>query len=207
MQRAVVVAGGEISDYARIRKLICSEDYLIYCDSGLRHINGLMKNPDLIIGDFDSHEKPTETNCECIVLPCEKDDTDSFFALKQAIESGYKSVLFLGCTGGRLDHTFANLSAMCYAYEHGVTPEMADDYSVYKMIAEKPLTIKNDECEYFSVIPIDGKLNNLTIIGAKYPLENASVDMTYLYSVSNEVADEQSIVDTNGERALIILDY
>ena len=39
-------------------------------------------HPSLIVGDFDSHENP-HLAVETIVLPCEKDDTDTVFAVKE----------------------------------------------------------------------------------------------------------------------------
>lgn len=56
-RRAVVIAGGEIISYERIRSFFKPGDYYIFCDSGLVHKDKLQIEPDLIIGDFDSHEK------------------------------------------------------------------------------------------------------------------------------------------------------
>ena len=61
--------------------------FFIYCDCGLRHQKALGAEPDLIVGDFDSHEKP-ETDRETIVLPVKKDDTDTVFAAKEAMRRG-----------------------------------------------------------------------------------------------------------------------
>lgn len=50
----------------------------------MKHHNSLYRQPNLIVGDFDSHENP-HLDIETIVLPCEKDDTDTVFAVKEAI--------------------------------------------------------------------------------------------------------------------------
>lgn len=39
------------------------------------------------MGDFDSHNNPN-LDVETIVLPCEKDDTDTVFAVKEALKRG-----------------------------------------------------------------------------------------------------------------------
>ena len=77
-RRAVVIAGGEINSYERIRSFFMPGDYYIFCDSGLLHKEKLLVEPDLIIGDFDSHER-VETESETIILPEKKDDTDSIY--------------------------------------------------------------------------------------------------------------------------------
>lgn len=53
----------------------------------MRHQKALGAEPDLIVGDFDSHEKP-ETDRETIVLPVKKDDTDTVFAAKRPCAGG-----------------------------------------------------------------------------------------------------------------------
>ena len=89
MRRCVIVGGADISNYDRIIAHIKSDDFVIFCDSGLKHMEKLAVKPSLIVGDFDSHVNP-HLDVETIVLPCEKDDTDTVFAVKEAIKRGYK---------------------------------------------------------------------------------------------------------------------
>ena len=56
MKRCVIVGGADISNYGRINGIITGEDYVIFCDSGLKHMDKIAVNPSLIVGDFDSHE-------------------------------------------------------------------------------------------------------------------------------------------------------
>ena len=58
MSRAVIVGGAGIGDYKRIRHELREDDFLIFCDGGLRHREALGVRPSLIIGDFDSHPLP-----------------------------------------------------------------------------------------------------------------------------------------------------
>ncbi|MBQ2217435.1 MAG: thiamine diphosphokinase, partial [Firmicutes bacterium] len=58
MKRCVIIGGAPIARYDRIQPLLQDDDFVIYCDSGLKHQEKLNRKPDLIIGDFDSHEKP-----------------------------------------------------------------------------------------------------------------------------------------------------
>ena len=77
MKRAVIVGGAPIGRIESIRSYLRADDFFIYCDGGLRHMAALGRKADLIVGDFDSHENP-HAAAETIVLPHEKDDTDSF---------------------------------------------------------------------------------------------------------------------------------
>ena len=113
MKRCVIIGGAPINDYNRIKGLLSDDDFIIACDSGLVHLEKSGITPNLIIGDFDSFDKP-KTNIETIVLPREKDDTDSFFAVKEAVRRGFDELLIFGAIGGRLDHSLGNISILLY---------------------------------------------------------------------------------------------
>ena len=82
MRRCVIIGGADIGNYKAVQTYLRSDDYFVCCDSGLKHRDGLNIQPDLVIGDFDSSENP-ELPVETIVLPCEKDDTDTMAAVRE----------------------------------------------------------------------------------------------------------------------------
>ena len=94
MKRCVIVGGADIGRYDRIRACLQADDFYICCDSGLKHREGLGIAPDLIVGDFDSYENPYLA-AETMVLPCEKDDTDTVFAVKAALKRGFQDFLLI----------------------------------------------------------------------------------------------------------------
>ncbi len=69
VKRCVIVGGADIGNYEYIRKQLGKDDFIIFCDCGLRHQIGLDVKPSLIVGDFDSYTKPT-ADIETITLPC-----------------------------------------------------------------------------------------------------------------------------------------
>ena len=113
MSRCVIVGGADIHNYGFIREKLCADDHVIFCDSGLKHLENLQVQPSLIVGNFDSHENP-HLEVETIVLPCEKDDTDTVFEVKEAIKRGFNDFLLIGVVGARLDHTLGNVSILLY---------------------------------------------------------------------------------------------
>ena len=84
MKRCVIVGGADINNYEYIKSCLHNDDFIVFCDSGLKHLESLQVKPGLIVGDFDSHDNP-QLDVETIVLPCEKDDTDTFCAHSQII--------------------------------------------------------------------------------------------------------------------------
>ena len=184
MRRCVIIGGADIGNYDFIRERISTDDYFIFCDSGLKHQEKLGVTPNLIIGDFDSYENP-QVEIETIVLPCEKDDTDTVFAVKEAVNRGFDDFLLIGAVGGRLDHTLCNVSILLKLYSIGKTAVIIDDYSDMQIVGRKTAFV-DDSYAFFSLVNITGNAKGITVRNAKYPLKNAEITCDYQYGVSNE---------------------
>ena len=185
MKRCVIVGGAGINNYDYIRSRLHVDDYIVFCDSGLRHLEPLQVKPSLIVGDFDSHDNPY-LDVETIVLPCEKDDTDTVFAVKEAIKRGFDYFLLIGVVGARLDHTLGNVSILLYLDSIGKKGTIIDDYSEMEIVSNEPAYIE-DSYAFFSLLNVSGTAKGITIENAKYLLNNAEITCEYQYGVSNEV--------------------
>ncbi len=184
MQRCVIIAGADIHNDQAVKNALKKDDFFICCDSGLKHRTVLGIEPNLIVGDFDSHEN-LHLEIETIVLPREKDDTDAMFGIKTAIERGFEDFLLVGVIGGRFDHSLVNISALVYLHTLGKSAKIIDDYSEMEILNG---TACIEDCfPYFSVIALGGDIHGLTIENAKFPLENGTITMGYQYGISNEV--------------------
>ena len=211
MKRCVIIGGAGIKEYGRIREQLREDDFFVFCDSGLKHMEGLGVKPDLVVGDFDSHEKP-ETDAEMIELPREKDDTDTFFAAKEMVRRGFEEFLFVGVIGARLDHTLGNLSILFMLDTAGKRAKATDDYSEIEVVsakADRPGTARiDDSYPYFSVLNVTGEAEGITIRNAKFPLEDGQIDWDYQYAVSNEVLPgETAEVSVMKGRVLLIKNF
>lgn len=203
MKRCVIVGGADINNYDFIRETLCVDDYVIFCDSGLKHLEHLQAKPGLIVGDFDSHENP-QLAVETIVLPCEKDDTDTVFAVKEALKRGFNDFLLIGVIGARLDHTLGNVSILLHLDSLGKKGCIIDDYSEMEIVSRKPVSI-SDRYSFFSLLNIDGSPRGVTIENAKYPLKNAEITCDYQYGISNEpLPGETARVSLREGRLLLI---
>ncbi len=214
MERCIIIGAAEIGDYTRAKKYIKDEDFVIYCDGGLRHFSEgrLERKPDLAVGDFDSY--PLEAyqrleylsgQTETIVLPCEKDDTDTVFAMKEALRRGYRDFIFLGVIGGRLDHTLGNVYMLEYLAKAGAQGKLIDDFSKIQLISEGQTALVAEDALYFSLLNISGMAQGITIEGAKYPLRNGEIESRYQYGVSNEVLPGQTARITVAKGSLLLI--
>ena len=192
MKRCVIVGGADINNYGFIRERLSADDYVVFCDSGLKHLEQLQVKPGLIVGDFDSHENP-HLDVETIVLPCEKDDTDTVYAVKEAISRGFDDFLLIGVAGARLDHTLGNVSILLYLDSLGKKGFIIDDYSEMEIVSDKPVSIC-DRYAFFSLLNITGCAKGITITGAKYPLDGGEISCEYQYGISNQVLPGETAV-------------
>lgn len=186
MKRCVVVGGSPIENYEFVCGRLSDDDFFIYCDCGLSHMERLGFKPSLIVGDFDSHENP-ELDVETIVLPTEKDDTDTVYAVKEAINRGFSEFVLVGSLGKRFDHTLGNLAILLMLDSKGLSGIILDDYSEIGVVSGK-FTI-SEKCKYFSVLAAGGDAHGVTIKNAKYNIEDADIISDFPLGVSNEIPD------------------
>ena len=174
--RVVILGSAEIKNYEKISRFINPEDFIIACDGGLNHVEKLGLSP----------------SAEIIQLPCEKDDTDVFFAVKEALRRGFTDFVLIGVIGQRFDHSLVNISVLLYLQKNGATGVIYDDYSKMQLVVAdaKPTFIPNTY-SYFSLMTLEKEAVGVTIKNAKYPLENATIENSYQLGVSNEVIPGQ----------------
>ena len=183
MRRCVIVGGAPIARPEELRAYLRGDDFLICCDGGLRHAAALGRQPDLIVGDFDSCEDP-HAAIETIVLPRAKDDTDSCFAAKEALRRGFRDFLLLGAVGARLDHTLGNLAVALMLAGAGAKVRLADDFSEMELVSDEAAV--TDAIAYFSLLPLGGAAEGVSVTGAKFPLSGAVLGPESSLGVSNE---------------------
>jgi thiamine pyrophosphokinase len=163
-------------------------DFVIAADGGMRICRQAGINPDLVVGDFDSlGSEPS--GVDVVRFPVEKDDTDTMLAIKLGLERGYRRFHIYGGTGGRLDHTLANLQSLIYADEHGARAFLFDDGFVYTAITDGEISISGPEDGIFSVFCLSGSAQGVTIAGGKYPLSDYELTSAFPLGVSNHFLD------------------
>ena len=211
--RCVVVGGAPINCYERARGFIKNDDFVIYCDSGLKHLEGLGAAPSLIIGDWDSYDDP-HMDVETITLPVAKDDTDTVYAMREGIERGFSEFLIIGAVGARLDHTLVNVYILSALENRGCHGLIVDDYSEMELVsswADKAGEVHpgrasvDDRYPFFSLVALEGDANGVTIQNAKFNITNAVIGPDYQYATSNEVLPGKTAEITVEDGRLLLI--
>ena len=189
MSRCVIVGASPFFDAAALAAYLRDDDYIIAADGGSALLTAMARQPQYRIGDFDSSAAPCDSTVPCDRLPTHKDDTDVFAAAKLALAKGYREFLLLGCLGGRLDHTVSNLFLLRFLHEHGATGTLADECHEVTLLGKGTHTVLPRKGYYLLLLPYGGNAQGVTIVGAEYPLENATLDTVFPLGVSNGFLD------------------
>ena len=181
-----------------------SGDYVIAADGGLNYLVKAKIKADMVIGDFDSLVKqPKHENV--VVLNVEKDETDTFAAIKQGIEKGYTVFHLYGCTGGRIDHTIANIQILAYLAEHEMQGIMFGKNEIITAITNAMFSLPPYEKGYVSIFSYTEKAEGVSLKGLKYPLDNATITNTFPIGVSNEFLSTKSTIEV--KKGTLIITY
>lgn len=165
-------------------------DMNIAADKGLLLAEALGITPDIVVGDFDSLGEPPD-NLNIIRHPVQKDDTDTMLAIKTAFSNGCDTFYLYGCTGGRLDHTLANIQALHFIADNGGRGAIVGKQCA-AVIKNGALSFGADAEGYISVLALAGKAEGVTVTGLKYSAENAVFTSEFPLGTSNEFIGEQS---------------
>lgn len=181
-----------------------SEDFdeIIAADGGLVQAQKLGIRPTRIIGDFDSAERPEAEHL--VILPREKDMTDSEAAIDLALSLGYRHIVVLGGLGGRFDHAMGNVGLLAKALSSADWLEFQDGYNRMFMKGPGRFAVERDRFQYLGLIAYGGSVEGLTVKGAKYPLNNFTLRDDTTLGVSNEILGDKAQIEFRKGKLLVI---
>lgn len=205
----MIGAGDLTTGEIRVEK----EDFLIAVDGGLDYCGILGAEPDLVLGDFDSVSGQAEETVRglesriperVIRLPKEKDDTDMLAALKEGLARGYREFRIYAATGGRLDHTFANIQCLLYLKNHNAAGYLMEGTGMILVIVNEAVHFQKNLKGTLSLFSLVKETKGVTIRNMKYTLEKAVVTNDFPVGISNEFIGEEAEVVV-GEGALVCI--
>jgi len=181
--KCAIVSGAPDTDTDFLRNHIDSGSFVIAADSGYVHCLKAGIRPDLIIGDFDSSPQP-DVDVELIKLPVEKNDTDTFYCVKEAISRGYNSIEIFCALGNRVDHTYSNLLCLEYCLQNKIRAEIINSKNKIFLINDS-VVLNDKEYKYFSLFALFSTVYGLNIIDARYELTDYNLAPDCLLTQSN----------------------
>lgn len=187
----ILIFTGYIPNIKNIK--INPEEYsfVIAADKGYKYAFQLGISPNLIIGDFDTATSPaiTEKKNELIILPPEKDMTDTEAALDIAATKKPSSITILGGLGGRFDHTMGNIALLS---KYDLPIKIKDEKNSVTLLRPGEYFVAKDDYQYISLVPFTSSVSGLSISGVKYTLKDAELTHDNTLGISNEITETAS---------------
>lgn len=191
MKRCVIFAAQPVA--RELRSWCDGASLIIAADAGYRSARALGVEPDLLLGDYDS--APPPQSGKTVRLPAEKDDTDTFYAARQALAQGCDEVVILGGLGGRLDHTLANLHTLVFLAQQGARAVLADEKNEITVLLPGRHRLSARPGWHCSLLPAGDAARGVTLEHLKYPLADAVLTNAWPVGVSNEFAGPEAVVE------------
>lgn len=206
--KVIIVSGGSSPSRELLIEELKRETFIICADSGANCLYRYNIVPNYLIGDFDSIEPSVlnhyeRQNCCILRYPKDKDYTDTQLALYKAKELGASEIVFLGCTGSRIDHTLGNLGLLLDCLKNGITAYIKDDNNVIS-ITDKGVELVGNKGDYFSLIAYNSPVEGLNISGAKFDLKDYFLNIGDPLTLSNEFINTKVSIDFQKGVMLII---
>lgn len=200
MNRAVLIAAGEY----REEYVFSEKDDLVAVDGGYEAMLRQHLVPVLFVGDRDSYTGELPEYLEKIVLPCEKDDTDSLFAVKELLKRGYRSFALYGFLGGSISHTIANIQTLLYLKKHGGEALLFHSDEIYEILHDekKHFGARRGTFSLFSL----SDTSVVSVSGAKYPLKRYRMKSDFPVGIDN-VFSEQEKTSVEVHRGFVLIVY
>jgi thiamine pyrophosphokinase len=196
----------------QITKLISPlpTDLILCADSGLLQAIESDLIPHAVIGDMDSLEEAGFDQSHLpegilwIQSPREKDLTDTALCMQYALDQGCDEILIIGGLGGRLDHTLANLQNMIGFSNKGIQVSLLDQNNSVHIVTDSSLTLSFRPDYAVSLLSWTTETTGVTLTGMAYPLINATLTQDFPLGISNEIVDDQAIIEVGHGTLLVI---
>lgn len=168
-------------------------DYVIAVDGALELVDRLALPIHCLVGDFDTVSegllKKYKGKEKLYVeqhIP-EKDETDTELALRIAMEKNAADITIVGATGGRLDHFLGNLHILLQPLRRNIPCFLLDPWNRIRLVEEYCAFSEEDAFgTYISFLPFTDEVQDVSLIGFKYPLDHACLKKGNTLGVSNE---------------------
>ena len=194
-ERAILILAngdwGVDKDLTRLHKLVQNTDHIVATDGALDRATECGIEVNTLIGDLDSLVDSTLLEerfpeMEILRYPEDKDWTDLELAINWALEQSPKLITVFGASGGRIDHTMANLALLEKGLHSGIPIELVSRGESVRLI-QADLALKNAEIgDRISLLPIS-LFCTVSTQGLKYALASEKLFRGQGRGISNIV--------------------
>lgn len=188
--RTAILAAGDFPSSPLARGALETARHVVCCDgAAARYVRRMRRVPDAIVGDLDSLPPSLMRRCRSrIARVDEQDDNDLAKAFRHCIARGWGDVVVLGATGGREDHSIANVSWLAEFASEAPDVAMVTDHGVFTAVTAPGgaiPTLPGMQLSFFA----PGPVVRLSATGVKFPVEDLETRRWFTASLNEATGD------------------
>ena len=198
---AVILGNGEYPTHSMPETMLIMAPYVVCCDgSADEHIRRGF-TPDAIIGDGDSLSPENKERFRTIFHQIDDQETnDQTKAVHFLLDQGKKTIILVGATGKREDHTLGNISLLIDYMKAGAQVTMLTDHGMF-IPASGRNCFKSYPGQQISIFNFNA--TGLRADGLVYPLSDFS---NWWQGTLNEATGTEFTIQAEGDY-LVYLNY
>lgn len=209
MKKAILVGALPLSDVSFLKSYQEQGCFLVACDGGYQSFLNAGIEPDLLVGDFDTFDQTKILKPKKIIpLNTHKDDTDTLVAIKYLLNENYDEFHLFGCLGGKIEHTYANIQLIYFLTSQHKKAYLysQDNQTMIHMIFNSCIRLKAKNCGKFSVFSYNSNARGVSILGAMYELQDATLRNDTPLGISNEQIGKEVTISVEDGTLLLVLE-
>ncbi|MDX8335492.1 thiamine diphosphokinase [Cetobacterium sp. C33] len=195
MTKAFIFLNGDFPKCEKFYENLKIDNNHLYCaDGGAKKALELNYTPKEVWGDFDSLDDfyinlLKEKNIFIKTFNKNKDFTDGELLISYVSSLNYDEIYVIGGFGGRIDHTLTNIN-LIFKYKNLIFMDNLEKLFLVK----SNFTIKNEINKRISFISFSDSVDNLTLKGFLYPLNNHTLNRGDSTCLSNIIVENEASI-------------
>ena len=198
----IVIANGSFPSHPIAKNYLNKSGTIICTDGAADKLIDSGKNPDIIIGDFDSTSiKGKDRTGKWIETP-DQNKTDLEKTFEWCIMNNIKKIVLLGSSGKREDHTIGNLFTLA-KYHDEIQCEIITNHAKIICVSGENY-IFADTNQNISIIATE-PIESITLDGLQYNIKNESL-LPSTRAISNKAISDKFYLESTG-KVLVFLNH
>ena len=198
----IVIANGSFPSHPIAKNYLNKSGTIICTDGAADKLIDSGKNPDIIIGDFDSTSIKGKNRTGKWIETPDQNKTDLEKTFEWCIMNNIKKIVLLGSSGKREDHTIGNLFTLA-KYHDEIKCEMITNHAKIICVSGENY-IFADTNQNISIIATE-PIERITLDGLQYNMKNESL-LPSTRAISNKAISDKFYLESTG-KVLVFLNH
>ena len=198
----IVIANGSFPCHPIAKNYLNKSGTIICTDGAADKLINSGKNPDIIIGDFDSTSIIGKDRIGKWIETPDQNKTDLEKTFEWCIMNNIKKIVLLGSSGKREDHTIGNLFTLA-KYHDEIQCEIITNHAKIICVSGENY-IFADTNQNISIIATE-PIERITLDGLQYNIKNESL-LRSTRAISNKAISDKFYLESTG-KVLVFLNH